>query len=204
LLIASLGGLLTVTAINFYGASLTLLSAIDTVRPIRCTRRARMLSLLFTGAAASAVALLLRGDYVSGFKDLLTILLYLFTPWTSINLIDFFVVRHGRYSIREIFNVNGIYGRWNWRGLIAYGAGFVAMIPFFSTGFYIGPIARLLHGADVAMLVGLPVSALIYVFACRSLDLEAELRQVAFADRDLDPGPQAAWPIPSDVKIPTG
>jgi len=38
LLIASLGGLLTVTAINFYGASLTLLSAIDTVRPIRCTR----------------------------------------------------------------------------------------------------------------------------------------------------------------------
>jgi len=204
LLIASLGGLLTVTAINFYGASLTLLSAIDTVKPIQCTRRVRILSLLFTGAAASAVALLLSGDYVSSFKDLLTILLYLFTPWTSINLVDFFVVRHGRYSIREIFNVNGIYGQWNWRGLVAYTVGFAAMIPFVSTGFYMGPIARLLQGADVAMLVGLPVSAVIYLLACRSMDIETELRQVAIADRDLEPGAAAARSISSDVEMPTG
>jgi len=204
LLIASLGGLLTVTAINFYGASLTLLSAIDTVKPIQCTRRVRILSLLFTGAAASAVALLLRGDYVSSFKDLLTILLYLFTPWTSINLVDFFVVRHGRYSIREIFNVNGIYGQWNWRGLVAYTVGFAAMIPFVSTGFYMGHIARLLQGADVAMLVGLPVSAVIYLLACRSMDIETELRQVVIADRDLEPGAAAARSISSDVEMPTG
>jgi len=199
LLIASVAGLLTVTAINFYGASLTLLSAIDTVRPIQCTRRMRILSLLYTGAAAGAVALFLKGDYVSSFGDLLTILLYLFTPWTSINLVDFFVVRHGRYSIREIFNVDGIYGQWNWRGLVAYGVGFAAMIPFFSTGFYVGPIARVLHGADVAMLVGLPVSALIYTVACRSLDLETELRQVVIADRDLEPGPAVAGSISVDV-----
>ena len=204
LLIASLGGLLTVTAINFYGASLTLLSAIDTVKPIQCTRRVRILSLLFTGAAASAVALLLRGDYVSSFKDLLTILLYLFTPWTSINLVDFFVVRHGRYSIREIFNVNGIYGQWNWRGLVAYTVGFAAMIPFVSTGFYMGHIARLLQGADVAMLVGLPVSAVIYLLACRSMDIETELRQVVIADRDLEPGAAAGRSISSDVEMPTG
>jgi purine-cytosine permease-like protein len=145
------------------------------------------------------VALLLRGDYVSSFKDLLTILLYLFTPWTSINLVDFFLVRHGRYSIREIFNVKGIYGQWNWRGLIAYTVGFAAMIPFFSTQFYMGPIARLWQGADVAMLVGLPVSAVIYLLACRSMDLETELRQVAIADRDLEPGP-AGRPISSDQR----
>jgi len=203
LLIASLGGLLTVTAINFYGASLTLLSAIDTVKPIQCTRRVRILSLVFTGAAASAVALFLRGDYVSSFKDLLTILLYLFTPWTSINLIDFFVVRHGQYSIREIFNVNGIYGQWNWRGLVAYTVGFAAMIPFVSTGFYMGPIARLLQGADVAMLVGLPVSAVIYLLACRSMDIETEMRQVVIADQDLEPGAAAARSISSDVEMPT-
>jgi len=204
LLIASLGGLLTVTAINFYGASLTLLSAIDTVKPIQSTRRVRILSLVFTGAAASAVALFLRGDYVSSFKDLLTILLYLFTPWTSINLIDFFVVRHGQYSIREIFNVNGIYGQWNWRGLVAYTVGFAAMIPFVSTGFYMGPIARLLQGADVAMLVGLPVSAVIYLLACRSMDIETEMRQVVIADQDLEPGAAAARSISSDVEMPTG
>jgi NCS1 family nucleobase:cation symporter-1 len=187
MLIASLAGLLTTTALNFYGASLTLLSAIDTVKPIQCTRRARILSLAAAGTAACIAALSLKGDYVSGFKDLLTILLYLFTPWTSINLVDFFLVRHGQYSIREIFNVDGIYGQWNWRGLIAYAAGFGAMIPFFSTGFYTGPIARQMQGADVAMLIGLPVSAITYLLACRSLDLKTEMRQVASADKDLEP-----------------
>ena len=50
-------------------------------------------------------------------------LLYLFTPWTAINLVDFYVVRKGHYSIREIFNPNGMYGRWNWRGLWPMGSG---------------------------------------------------------------------------------
>jgi len=31
-----------------------------------------------------------------------------------------------------------------------------------------------LGGADIAMLVGLPVSGLWYLFACRSLDLESD------------------------------
>lgn len=189
LLISALAGLVTTTSLNFYGASLTLLSAIDTVKPIECNRRVRILSLLGAGTAATVGAFFLKGDYVSSFKDLLTILLYLFTPWTSINLVDFFLVRHGRYSIREIFNVNGIYGHWNWRGLTAYALGFGAMVPFFSTGFYTGSIARHFQGADVAMLVGLPVAAMVYLLACRSLDLETERRQVAAADADLEPGP---------------
>ena len=42
----------------------------------------------------------------------------------AINLVDFFIVRRGHYSIREIFNPDGIYGRWSWRGLSAYAIGF--------------------------------------------------------------------------------
>jgi hypothetical protein len=38
-----------------------------------------------------------------------------------------------------------------------------------------------------------------YLFACRSLDLDTEMRQVAVADRDLEPGP-AVQPIPSDPR----
>jgi hypothetical protein len=105
----------------------------------------------------------------SRFADLLAGLLYLFTPWTAINLVDFYVVRKGHYSIREIFNPNGMYGRWNWRGLLAYGAGFAAMIPFFSTEVWRGPVARALGGADIAMLIGLPVSAGVYLWAYRAL-----------------------------------
>jgi purine-cytosine permease-like protein len=70
--------------------------------------------------------------------------------------------------------------------LTAYGVGFVSMIPFFSTGLYTGPVAAALGGADIAMLVGLPVAALVYVLACRSLDLEADRLQAQAADVGLD------------------
>jgi purine-cytosine permease-like protein len=116
----------------------------------------------------------------------LAVLLYLFTPWTAINLVDFYLVRKGAYSVREIFNAHGMYGSWNWRGLTAYGVGFAFMIPFFSTGLYTGPVAAALGGADIAMLVGLPMSALVYIVACRSLDLRADLLQARAADAGLD------------------
>jgi len=97
------------------------------------------------------------------------------------------VVRHSCYSVREIFNPNGMYGQWNWRGLVAYVVGFVAMIPFFSTGLYHGPVARALGGADIAMMVGLPVSTLVYLVACLSMDKAADRRLALEADRGLDP-----------------
>ena len=109
-----------------------------------------------------------------------------FTPWSAINLVDFFIVRHSHYSVREIFNPRGIYGRWNWRGLTAYAVGFVAMIPFFKTDMFTGPVARALGGTDIAMLVGLPVSALVYLWTCRSLDIEKERQLVREADRGLN------------------
>src|SRR5256886_15581495 len=80
-----------------------------------------------------------------------------------------------------------MYGQWNWRGLLAYAVGFAVMIPFFSTGMYTGPVAHALGGADIAMLVGLPVSAAVYLFTCRSINLQQERRRAAAADFGLDP-----------------
>jgi purine-cytosine permease-like protein len=145
-----------------------------------------MASLLAAAVLACAIALHASGDFVSRFGDLLAVLLYLFTPWTAINLVDFYLVRRGHYSIREIFNADGMYGRWNWRGLLAYGLGFVAMIPFFSTGMYTGPVARALDGADLAMLVGLPVAGVSYYLACRGIDVAADRAQAAAADAGLE------------------
>ena len=59
----------------------------------------------------------------------LTLMLYLLVPWTAANLVDFFFVRRGHYAITELFKVDGIYGRWGRRGLIAYGLGFVCRDP---------------------------------------------------------------------------
>jgi purine-cytosine permease-like protein len=187
LLVGALLGLVTISSLNFYGASLTLLSVADTVTPLRCTAAKRLASLAVAFVASNAIALGSSSNFINRFEDLLALLLYLFTPWTAINLVDFYVVRKGHYSIREIFNPAGMYGRWNWRGLLAYLVGFVVMIPFFSSGMYTGPIARALGGADIAMLVGLPVSAGIYLLACRSIDLQRDRQRAAAADIGLDP-----------------
>jgi nucleobase:cation symporter-1, NCS1 family len=192
LLLAALLGLVTITALNFYGASLTLLSVADTLKPLKCTVGKRVASLLVAFVASCTLALSASGDFMGRFEDYLAVLLYLFTPWTAINLVDFYVVRKGRYSVREIFNPAGMYGHWNWRGLTAYVAGFVAMIPFFSTDVWKGPVARALGGADIAMLIGLPVAAGIYLMTCRSLDREHDARRAAAADVGLEPDAAAA------------
>ena len=188
LLGASLGGLITATTLNLYGASLTLLSVADAVRPFQPTRAARILTVCIAAIMATALALLSSGRFVDRFGDLLAVLLYLFTPWTAINLVDFYIVRKGHYSVREICNRDGMYGRWSWRGLTAYGLGFAVMVPFFSTGLYTGPVARLLGGADIAMVIGLPVSAIAYIVACRSMDLDQDRREAEAADAGLEPG----------------
>jgi purine-cytosine permease-like protein len=187
LLLCSLLGLVTITSLNYYGASLTLLSVMDSIKPSRPTLAKRLLTLLVSTVIATLLALASSQNFVEKFSEFLAVLLYLFTPWTAINLVDFYLIRKGHYSVREIFNARGMYGRWNWRGLWAYGIGFAAMIPFFSTEHFKGPVARALGGADIAMLVGLPVSALVYIAACRSLDMAADRHQCHAADAGLDP-----------------
>src|ERR1700691_5788563 len=187
LLLCSLLGLVTITSLNYYGASLTLMSVMDSLRPSRPTLAKRLLTIFVSTVIATGLALASSQNFVAKFEEFLAVLLYLFTPWTAINLVDFYWVRKGHYSVREIFNPRGMYGRWNWRGLWAYGIGLAAMIPFFSTEHFKGPVAKALGGADIAMLVGLPVSALVYIAACRSLDVMSDRHRCHAADSGLDP-----------------
>ena len=113
LLLASLLGLVTITTLQFYSASLTLLSVADSVRPLKPTVRQRLPTLVVLLAASCVIALASSPHFAAQFGEFLAVLLYLFTPWTAINLIDFYYVRRGHYSVREIFNPNGMYGRWN-------------------------------------------------------------------------------------------
>jgi NCS1 family nucleobase:cation symporter-1 len=189
MLASSFFGLITITSLNLYGSSLTLLSVIDSVRPIRTGASARLAALIVCLIASLSLSLAMGDNVIHGFEAFLGVLIYLFTPWTAINLADFFFVRKGRYSIRAMFMADGIYGRWNWRGLTAYALGFIAMIPFFKTALYVGPVARSLGGADISMLIGLPVSAAIYLLLCRNLDLAAELAMIPELDRNLETEP---------------
>jgi purine-cytosine permease-like protein len=176
ILIFSALGLLSVTALNMYGGSLTLISAADSFKKVRPTLSVRLVMIGVTAALSLVVALASTSSFQSNFENFLLLVLYFFIPWTAVNLVDYFVVRKGHYAIAEIFRPNGIYGRWGWRGIISYLVGFAAMLPFFSTGLYSGWVANAASGADFSLFVGLPVSAVLYWVLCRDLDLETEQR----------------------------
>ena len=94
LLLGALLGLVTISALNFYGASLTLLSVADTFGAAeRRGRQAHGQPAGGRGAGNRDCADARRATFVTRFGDLLALLLYLFTPWTAINLVDFYLVR---------------------------------------------------------------------------------------------------------------
>ncbi|MGH3499130.1 MAG: purine-cytosine permease family protein [Nocardioidaceae bacterium] len=175
-------GLISVTALNLYGGSLTLISASDSFKRIRPTLGVRLLTISLTAVISLVIALISPTSFLSNFSNFLLLVLYLFIPWTAVNLVDYFIVRRGHYAIAEIFNPHGIYGRWGWRGILAYLIGFAAMIPFFSAGtLFVGPVADAANGADFSLFIGLPVAAILYWVFSRSLDVQAE---AALAERE--------------------
>ena len=183
-LIIAAVGLVSVTAINLYGGSLTLISSIASLVKLRLTLRLRVITILITAAISLYFAIIASNDFLASFYNFLVLVLYVFIPWTAVNLMDFFVVRKGHYAIAEIFKPNGIYGRWGWPGLISYGVGFVAMVPFFAAGdLYTGFASKAMGGADISLFIGLPVSAILYYLLTRKIDLASEM---ALAESQID------------------
>jgi purine-cytosine permease-like protein len=176
LIVAALG-LVSVTALNMYGGSLTLISAVDSFKRVRPTLGVRIFTVALTAALSVAGALAATQNFLGNFDNFLLLILYLFIPWTAVNLVDYYIVRRGHYAIAEIFNPRGMYGRWGWRGILAYLIGFAAMIPFFDVGtLYEGPAAKALGDADISFFIGLPVAGVLYYIFTRSIDVEAETR----------------------------
>ena len=175
-LVFSTLGLISVTALNMYGGSLTLISAMDSFKKIRPTATLRILTIGFTAVLSLIPALLIGENFLTNFEDFLLLVLYLFVPWTAVNLVDYYIVRRGHYAVAEIFNPHGMYGRWGWRGITSYLVGFAAMLPFLSTSKYTGFVAAGLNGADISMFVGLPVAGILYWVLAKSIDVEGETR----------------------------
>lgn len=175
LLILLLAGLLIVMSVNAYGGSLTLISMLDSFKSVKPTKKLRVAALLVMGISVWGIAQFVgEARFNSFYGNALVFLAYLFTPWTAVNLVDYFYVRKGVYVIGEIFKKDGIYGRWGWRGNLAYIIGFVVMIPFFVTTPFVGPIAKSLGSVDYSLFVGLPVSAIAYIILSKGIDLKKE------------------------------
>ena len=81
-------GLISVTALNMYGGSLTLISAIDSFKRVRPTLGVRLVTLVVTAALSLIGALAATTNFLTNFNNFLLLVLYLFIPWTSVNLMD--------------------------------------------------------------------------------------------------------------------
>jgi NCS1 family nucleobase:cation symporter-1 len=143
--------------------------------------------------AGTAVALLGKDSFLPSFKDFLLFLLTFFTPWSAINLVDYYLISKERYDIPALSDPRGRYGAWRWDALAVYAVGLLAQLPFLATGFYTGPLVEPLGGADVSWIVGLVVPALLYWLTGR--------RNAAYPSGNPE-GERGVVPSAQDVSAP--
>jgi nucleobase:cation symporter-1, NCS1 family len=105
--------------------------------------------------------------FLNSFEDFINVLLFFFVPWSVINLVDFYIVKKGRYDVRSFFTASGVYGGWRWRAIAPYLIALAAQVPFLDQTLYVGPMVKVLGGADISWIVGFVVAGTGYLISCR-------------------------------------
>jgi NCS1 family nucleobase:cation symporter-1 len=160
-------GIVAANLENLYGAFLTFLTSISATGTFTTGLRARIVFTTVGAAVGSVLAIEASSNFITNLTDFVLFLLYFLIPWTAINLTDYYLVRHGRYEITELFKTDGLYGTWNWWALAIYAVTFGIEVPFMDSSFYVGPLATSLGGGDIAWLVGLAFAVPAYYFVAR-------------------------------------
>jgi NCS1 family nucleobase:cation symporter-1 len=162
-------GTVSGTPIGFYGAFMSLITSLEPFMKFRGTPKVRFWLMLLVAAVCTAIPIWTASNFLHNFSNFLTLLMYFMVPWTAINLVDYYFVRKSEYNVQDIFNVNGQYGRFNWIAICSYIVGSLVEIPFANTTFYVGPIAKAWGGADVAWIIGLVVSSVLYYYPMKRM-----------------------------------
>jgi NCS1 family nucleobase:cation symporter-1 len=155
-------GMLQINVLNVYSgfmSGVTVFTGFSGTAAL--TRGTRFGVMAVVAVGATLVAILTQKHFNDFFSDTLIAQVYLIVPWSAINLVDYYWTKSGHYDVPEIYNANGIYGRFNRRTLAIYGAAVAAQVPFMDLSFYHGAIARQL-GADIAWIPALVVPAVLY------------------------------------------
>ena len=162
-------GKLTVTCLNAYGSFMcaaTISTAVTGRRTMGANARAAFVLAML--AASMGIALWATADFLDNFKNFVLLLLMVFTPWSAINLTDYYLVSRERVDLPALYDPDGRYGRWNVVALTTYAVGVLVQVPFLAQALYTGPVTEALGGADVSWIVGLLVpSVMYYVWASR-------------------------------------
>jgi NCS1 family nucleobase:cation symporter-1 len=154
-------------SINAYTGMLALAGVVSCFKEVRKSIPMRVLGSVALVAAGTGCALFGYPQFVNNLSNFLSVLLYVFIPWTAINLTDYYLVKHGDYDVRSFFTPHGIYGGYLWRGLVPYLLAVAVEIPFIDQTFYTGPLVSHLGGTDISWIVGGVAGFLFYLIAMR-------------------------------------
>jgi NCS1 family nucleobase:cation symporter-1 len=122
----------------------------------------RWVSALAIGVIGTALACWFRINFVSNYEQYLLLVLYTVPAMDALFLVDFYLVRKGRYEAR-LFRAGQSGGpAVNPRAYIAYLLGMAVCVPFMSSTVYTGPIAKWLDGADLSYVVSMVVAGAVY------------------------------------------
>ena len=117
---------------------------------------------------AAIMAIVGKDNFVTNYTNFIFLLLYLLIPWTAINLVDFYLIKHGHYDVPSFFRADGgIYGLFNTPACVVYVIGVAVQVPFISTTLFTGPVAKSLNDVDLSWLVGLAVVCPLYYWAAK-------------------------------------
>jgi purine-cytosine permease-like protein len=185
LAIVAVLALVATMGINAYSGMLSVVTIIDSVHPVRTGAKARITTILGLTVVWFILGIVL-SNATTALNNSLIIMLYLLAPWTSVNLIDFYAVRHGKFAITEFFNPNGIYGRWGTKGILCYLVGIAVEIPFmYIPSVYMSPGATWLKGVDISWILGLFIAGGLYYVLTRGTDRTGEDAAYVVSERLL-------------------
>ncbi len=162
-------GKVTVTSLNAYGSFMSMATIVSAFRRgVRVSMFQRLCYVIAMVGLSTLLALLGRHSFLKGFEAFILLLLAVFTPWSAINLVDYYCFTRSRYDVPALSDPDGRYGRWNTTGIAIYFVGILVQVPFLSTAFYTGPLVAPLGGADISWIVGLVVPGAVYYAIVRS------------------------------------
>ena len=152
------------SAISLYCAVLSTIAIVQTFLPTWQAGSVARTSLSIALAVLAVVMALFAGPhFMESYTNFLLLLLYVMVPWTAINLVDYYLIRHGDYDVASFLKADGgIYGNYNVPALLCYAIGIAVQLPFVSNGLYSGPMVMLLGGADISWIAGLIVVGPLY------------------------------------------
>jgi len=162
-------GIASSNAMNLYCGALSTMTFGQTLFPRWSPgpRSRAIVTLVLFGFALTG-AILSKDAFIANYEDFILLLLYVLVPWTAINLVDYYLLRHGKYDVEAFFQQDGgIYGRINGPAVACYVLGILVQLPFVACALYTGPVARAMGGIDLSWIVGLVITSPVYYWLAK-------------------------------------